>query len=319
MSSAQLRAIIVAISVALTGCAAGGSSVEPLGVRAPTVRAPAIAPRPGATGELIYGCALNSSTCVWFNKGTDAIAGQLSGLSDPQGIGVDPASGDLFIANTAASDIVKFAPGSTTPLATFSDPGEFPVDAVVGSDGDVYVANFSTTSRGPGTVVVYDAAGNVLRTLTDPRVMQGESVTLDENTDLVFCFRNTSRFGECDDFPGGRGHGVERATGWRTAGGSTFDAAEHLVEVDTRLGHILTFSGSTRCGKASLSGSTVPTFIALDRVNKLLYDADVSTGLISAYSFSDCANGTLAVQMQYNVGLSAGALISVAVTPGVTP
>lgn len=321
MPSARLRAvIIVAISLSLAGCA-GAPSV------APVARSPHAFPQagqsfvmhPGATGQLIYGCVLNSGTCVWFDKGSDAIAGQINTLSDPAGIGVDPSTGDLFIANAGASNIVKFAPGSTTPLATFSDAGEFPNDVAVGTNGDVYVANFSTTSRGPGTITVYDPSGNVLRTLTDPRVLQGESVTLDEKTDLVFCFRNTSRLGECDDFPGARGHGVERASGWKLPGGSTFDAAEHLVEVDTHLAHILTYNGSTRCGKATLTGSPIPTFIALDRPNQLLYDVDASTGLITAYDYSDCANGSLTVQMQYNVGLPAGALISVAVTPGVTP
>lgn len=314
MSSSVRFAIVVGVVCVLAGCAAASTG--------PVVQTPANARIAGPiqVQQYIYGCALDSGTCVWYRKGQTAIAGQITTLSDPQGIGVDPNTGNLFIANAGIGNVVEFAPNNATPLATFNDAGQIPVDVAVGNDGNFYVANFSTTSRGPGTVTVYDGrSGNILRVLTDPRVNQGESVTIDERNDLVFCFRNTSRVAECDDFPGARGHGVERASGWGLPGGTTFDNAEHLVEIDQHLAHVLTYNGTTRCGKANLPDSPIPSYAALDRSNATLYVSSLQTGVISAYTFSDCANGTLALQTQYNTDLSAGILLSVAVTPGVTP
>lgn len=321
---------IAAILIAATSIAAApactqhpsSSSIVPVPPRQAFGAAPHLGgfvASPGATGQLIYGCSQPQFECVWFRKGHDAVAGAITGLSDPDGIGVDPNTGDVFITNAGASDILKFAPNSTTLLATFADPGQFPNDVAVAGNGDVYVSNVFTTTNGPGSVSVYDPNGNLLRTLTNSRVKRGMSVAVDEHNDLVFCFNNTTFHAECDDFPGGRGQGTVRVSGLKFAGGSTFDNAEHLVVLDEPLEHLLTFDGPTQCGKASFANAPIPQYIALDRPNQLLYLADVQSGLVFAYGFRDCINGTLSPVAQYNTGLPGGVLISVAVTPGVRP
>src|SRR5215469_1855763 len=81
---------------------------------------------PNATGQLIYGCDLVRAACFWFVKGRNKLAGTIGNLNQPQGIGVNPVNGDLYVAETGASDIKVFAPNSTTAIRDFPDPGQFP-------------------------------------------------------------------------------------------------------------------------------------------------------------------------------------------------
>jgi len=174
---------------------------------------------PNATGPFIYGCAYLANECVWFVKGQPAIAGVLGGLSDPQGIGVDPRTGDVYIAESGASDIEVFAPNSTTLLATYPDANELPVDVAVDPRGGFVVANALTFDGHPGAVSVYDSTGHLVRTITDRNVYVGVSVTVDEHDLVTFCFYKSDPgySGECDDFPRAREPGGERAEGWGLA------------------------------------------------------------------------------------------------------
>lgn len=275
--------------------------------------------QPNATGPLVYGCDITRNGCFWFLQGHDRIAGSIGGLDQPQGIGVSPTTGDLYVANSGASDVRVYAPNRTLVVADLPDPGQVPVDVAVGG-GLVYVANAFTTSGGPGSITVVDAStGGIVATLTDPNVSQGVSVSLDENQLLSFCFIRKDDSGECDAFPHRRGHGQQIASGWGFTGGSSFDNAEHLVVSDDSKGQLLTFDGSTLCGTATFQGGGVPVWIALDQTNRLMYTGDVINAIIEAYPFADCASGTLRPVKTYENGIGGSDIMSVAVTPGARP
>jgi WD40 repeat protein len=276
---------------------------------------------PNAAGPFVYGCAYLANACVWFKQGSDEIAGEIAGLNGPEGLGVDPRNGDLYIANAGGSDIRVYAPNSTTMLADYGDPGESPVDVAVDADGSFYVANILTSSGHPGSVSVYDASGKRLRIISDKNVYVGISVSIDEHHLLSFCFNNFSYLGECDDFKGAREPGMVRASGWnRFSGGGGFDTADHLVVIDQAARHVLTFDGSTECGRAKLDHTDDAFLMALGRDNRLLFVSDPSNGSIKEYPFSDCENGSVARRMVYWTGLhQTGLLVGVAVTPSGGP
>ena len=275
---------------------------------------------PNATGQLIYGCELERSACVWFAKGHDKIIGKITGVGTPQGIGVDPRNGDVLIADTGDQQILVYPPNSTTQIAKIADPGQFVVDVAVDGRGGIYAASLFDSSGNPGSVQVFDASGTLVRTLKDASVSEGFSVSVDEHKDVAFCFMNASGVGQCDDFLGARAPAVERASGWGFTGGSSFDRAEHLSVIDQLAPAVLSFNGSTPCGTATLSGAGDPVSMRLDRLNRLVYTSDSTSGLISAYPFADCANGTLTAVKTYGKEIGSGALLTgVAVTPGVRP
>jgi hypothetical protein len=89
------------------------------------------------------------------------VCGQaIGGFTNPQGIAVD-RQGNLWVANTLASNVLEFAPPyNAGPKATLNDPGEWPVDVCVDLQGNVAVTNIYDVNGGPGNVVLY-AAGNV--------------------------------------------------------------------------------------------------------------------------------------------------------------
>ena len=286
----------------------------------PPARGASFVVDPSATGQFVYGCASAANACVWFPKGHNRIAGEITGLNDPQGIGVNPANGDVYIANTGGSDIKVYAPNSTTLVADYQDPGQFPVDVAVDTRGNFFVANIFTTSGSPGSVTVYDSSGNLKRTLTDPNVSGGISVAVDEFRLLTFCFNNTSGEGECDDFKFARDPGTVHARGWGFTGGSSYDAAEHLVVIDQLAASALGFIGIAKCGSLTLNGVGDPVMMALDAGNRTLYTGDAENGGILAYPFTDCGNAAVSPSKIYNKGLGASSLvIGAAVTPGVHP
>ena len=312
-------AFVIAIPIA--GCSvSGGPSVG-------SISRPAIASRqdfvanPGATGTFIYECSENVNTCRWYQKGHNVVAGTIaSGLSRPLGIGVGPSHGFVYIANSGDSDVLEYPPNSTSLANTFNDAGELPIDVAVDSQQNVYVANEATTTGGPGSVTVFNQSGGLIRTLHDPRVGAGFSVSVDENHNVVFCFSNTSGGAECDNFPNAKGKGNLDFTFAGSLGGSSVDNAEHTVIISPPAIAAVTYIGNAPCGVMTLGGTASPFMMALDRSNATLYVADSANAAIFAYPFTDCQSGTVPPSKLYNAGIGSGEEVSgVAVTPGVVP
>ena len=276
---------------------------------------------PNASGTFVYGCALNANACIWFKQGDDKVVGELADLEQPEGIGVDPRNGDLFIADAGGSDIRVFAPNSTKMLADYSDAGEAPGDVAVDSTGAFYVANILTSTGHPGSVSVYDPSGKRVRIITDANVYVGVSVSVDEHHLVTFCFNNFQYNGECDAFKDAREPGIKLVSGWsRFTGGATVDILDHLVVADQAARRILTFDGSTQCGLATLERVFDPYMVALAKYNRLMYVSDPSNGTIKEYPYFPCESGSIRRRMVYWSGLHrSGELIGVAITPEAGP
>jgi hypothetical protein len=83
-----------------------------------------------ATSKLLYVSDISTDDVQIFTYPQGAPAGTLTGFDRPQGECVD-AAGDVFVANTNASNIVEYAHGATTPVATLNDSGQFPVACAI--------------------------------------------------------------------------------------------------------------------------------------------------------------------------------------------
>ena len=76
--------------------------------------------------------------------------GKLTGFGEPQGECTD-TKGDVWIANTAKSQLVEYAHGGTSVIATLKDPGQYPSGCAVDGAGDVAVTNIVSTRGGQGS------------------------------------------------------------------------------------------------------------------------------------------------------------------------
>lgn len=91
-----------------------------------------------------------------YPKGT--LEGTLTGFDNPQGECVDSA-GDVFVTNSFKGQILEYAHGGTTPIATLSDPNQYPIDCAVDpTTGNLAVSNYFAKTGGPGSVAIYQGA-----------------------------------------------------------------------------------------------------------------------------------------------------------------
>ncbi|MFY9663932.1 MAG: hypothetical protein WAK19_05715, partial [Candidatus Cybelea sp.] len=75
---------------------------------------------------LLYISDLNTYDVYAYTYPKGKLKGRLTGFSGPEGECVDK-KGHVFIANFAASNVLEYAHGGTSPVATLSDPGYYPV------------------------------------------------------------------------------------------------------------------------------------------------------------------------------------------------
>ncbi len=87
------------------------------------------------------------------------LLGQLTGFQFPYGECTDK-SGNVYVADFAAADIVEYAHGGTTPIKTLTDSYGYPIGCSVDpTTGNLAVANFEGVgSTCMGGVVIYEGA-----------------------------------------------------------------------------------------------------------------------------------------------------------------
>lgn len=85
--------------------------------------------------------------------------GKLTGFSQPQGECSD-AHGNVWIADTAARELFKFAHGGKAPIKALLDPTGYPVSCAVDlSTGNLAVTNLFDNSGGGGVLIYRHATG----------------------------------------------------------------------------------------------------------------------------------------------------------------
>lgn len=298
-------------SIAAAGCAADRTSspvIAPLGGLAFSTT------RPSATQTLIYACEFTANQCVWYVRGHNAVAGTLTGLSLPSGVGVD-AAGNVYVANFGAQDVPVYAKGSTTLLRTLDDSGHLPVDVKVDANGTVYVANLQDVNSSSGSVSVFaPGSTTITRLITDPNFGTVTGVAVDEQHELITCYNN-ARGGLCDEFVHARGHGslVVVADTGSPGGvqGAAFDPADNLAVQDVLSGTQYFTSGFAKCGTDPMNGEEM--YVAFDRSGGDVYKSNAG-GFIEEDAYAPCSGATL--EKRYDAGLNGAVPYGVAVDPG---
>jgi hypothetical protein len=82
------------------------------------------------------------------------LVGTLTGFDEPQG---ECTQGkNVWISNTATSQLFEYKAGGTSPIATITDSGQYPVGCAYDEkSGDLAVSNIINASFGNGSVSVY--------------------------------------------------------------------------------------------------------------------------------------------------------------------
>jgi hypothetical protein len=96
------------------------------------------------------------------------MVGQVTGLSNPDGVCNDK-KGNIWVDNNTGQSLAEYKHGGTSPIATLSDPNNYPVGCSVDpTTGDLAASNIFTFSGGQGSVAVWKNASGSPTLYTDP-------------------------------------------------------------------------------------------------------------------------------------------------------
>ena len=253
-------------------------------------------PVEGATGSVIavpyrdvlYASdILDSRVDIYPQNANDPapIASIIVGIDVPTGMAVD-SSQALYVANNESrfiADIPKDQPttvsvyrkGSAVPVEVYLQDLHHPTDAVVGSDGTVYVANF-----GDGSVTEFPPGSPTPSLHFQPPSGSAIGLALDAANNLyVSCALSNAVF---EFAPGStQGTNLGLAIGGEPHG-MAFDGSGDLlvaVSVAPNSGSLVDVfpPGKTQPSK-QISGTFQPFMIAFDRSKRHLYVADFGSG-----------------------------------------
>jgi hypothetical protein len=183
---------ICAAAAALAGCGGGGLSTESIPARS------AHASRMGPNAkkqDLLYISDYGDGAVYVYTWPTSKLVGTLSGFRRATGECVDKA-GDVWITSYVSAEIVEYAHGGTTPIATLSDPGEYPISCSVDpTTGNLAVGNIETTDDQQGSVAIYPNAQGTPTLYTDPGIDRVFFMDYDDKGNLFIDGRPNSSDG----------------------------------------------------------------------------------------------------------------------------
>jgi DNA-binding beta-propeller fold protein YncE len=121
--------------------------------------------------DLLYISDQGTNDVYVYSYPKGRLKGTLTGFTGPDGECVD-AMGDVFVTNFYSHDIIEYAHGGTSPIATLSDPGYVPKGCSIDpTTGNLAVTNFESTGSAAGNVAIYkNAMGSPEAYYTDPAI-----------------------------------------------------------------------------------------------------------------------------------------------------
>jgi len=125
----------------------------------------------GATAsDLLYITDVGTDDVYVYSYPQGTLVGTLSGFRSPVRVCSD-AAGNVYVTNTNAQQILKYAHGGTSSIATYSDKGFLPVDCSVDPTTDALaVMNYGPKGSNTGSVAIYKSG------TTTPKIYHAANV-----------------------------------------------------------------------------------------------------------------------------------------------
>jgi hypothetical protein len=286
MSFSPPRILGAYLTAALAGCSgsSGFTDVAPGALSGSAVRSAA-----SPIGR-IYSSSYSNSTVVYYDKGAgpnNPVAGSLTGTFEaPENMAVD-GSGNLYVANGDAQNVVVYSPGATSPSQTLSAPDGFPDDVAVAADGTVYAANVWGMAGNPGTIEVYEKGStSPTSVLRDNAFSEVVGVALNRAGNVFVSYNaNHGTDGFVEEFHKGNPIATKIKVG--AAGGIGFDPYGHLLLIDRSASTLNVYdAGSTKPKyKLALPGSSIYFKIG-GKHGRMIYVANFGQAEIDVYRYT---------------------------------
>lgn len=123
---------------------------------------------------------------VVYDYLTDTQVGQLQYFTHASGACTD-ASGNVYVTNNQAADVLEFAHGKSSPIKTLLDTDPYPTDCAVDlATGNLAVINeYGQTQSSPGNVAIFAGGKGKAKTYTVKGISKLVSGSYDATGDLL--------------------------------------------------------------------------------------------------------------------------------------
>jgi hypothetical protein len=149
-----LHRLFFAFGFVATLAACGGGITPGASAISPSQNA-----QPAKKSDLLYVSDSSKFDVFVYTYPQGTLSQTLTGFGDPNGLCVDK-KGDVFVTDQVNEDVVEYAHGGSTPIATLSDAEHKPADCAVNpKNGDLAVTNIqndtTTGAHGPASVAIF--------------------------------------------------------------------------------------------------------------------------------------------------------------------
>lgn len=153
--------------------------------------------------NLLYVSDQSTGDLDVFDYPRGIMVGRITGLPEPQGLCADKR-GDVFVTTFADQEILEYAHGGTSPIATLTNSGEYMEGCSVDpKTGNLAVINFETTSHGPGGVSIYAKAKGNPTVYSDSALLLGYQLGYDNASNIFLDGLDSNRNFEFAELPNG--------------------------------------------------------------------------------------------------------------------
>lgn len=158
-------------------------------------------------GELLYISDAGTNDVIVYRYPSGVEAGVLTGFDEPQGECVDKA-GNVWIANTLKSNLLEYAHGGTTRIATLSDSGQYPAGCSVSkADGTLAASNITSKNKkdDQGSLSIYTQAMGEAKIISSPSFQYVYFLGYDNKGNLFLDGYDPNKAAQFGELPAGSG------------------------------------------------------------------------------------------------------------------
>ncbi|MGP8101148.1 MAG: YncE family protein [Candidatus Cybelea sp.] len=257
--------------------------------------------------KLLYVSSALTDDVYVYSYSNQKLVGTLTGFKQPYGLCAGK-TGDVWIVDDGAQQIVEYKHGGTSPIATLSDSGEYPEGCSVDpATGNLAVRNFYSTS-GNGSVSIYAHASGEPQTYSDPSIANFRFCGYDDKGNLFADgANNSSEFAFAELRKGGSGlTGITMQQKIEWPGGVQWDGKYVAVgDTDADIIYRTDGAGGKVKGSATLGNSDYVNqfWIAGKTVVAPSQDGNAGVG-IYAYPAGGAPSKTISVEEPFGAAVS---------------